>query len=284
MDTIIRPIPHLWLVPSFYGDIRLEATGPKTTKMIVEKATPREKAALHAFQKYALKKKWVTADSALAIALAAGPTPGVELRGEIEAAIVDVAERIAKTLKPGRKVLSAVKFADGKLQEFPHYAYDEDAPAAPAPAPYREPDPPAKTASPPAPVPPAKTAVKGDIVPAKAVTVAKPKVGCPAPDFVRAEIKAREVLFAFLSPEQAEDWTKYNRFVSVGATTGHRYMVTSRHAKTSLGLYSRSLYDLDEQRPLCVHDWSIPAAEEALTLHLCVSLPGYESYVRYLEE
>jgi len=44
----------------------------------------------------------------------------------------------------------------------------------------------------------------------------------------------------------------------------------------------RQLYDLEEKRALCVHDWDLPPAEEMLALHLCLSLPGQEKYVRSL--
>src|ERR1700694_4718968 len=64
----------------------------------------------------------------------------------------------------------------------------------------------------------------------KATTVAAPTRGCPAPDFVKADIKAREVLEHFLTPEQLEDFRRCNRFVAVGGTTGHRSMVASANA------------------------------------------------------
>jgi len=110
-----------------------------------------------------------------------------------------------------------------------------------------------------------------------------PTRGCPAPDFRSAELKARVVLETFLTDEQREDFQRYNRFVSVGATTGHRYMITSRHARDELSQWQRTLYDLDDRIPLCVHDWGVPAAEEMLALHVLVQLPEYETYLRYLE-
>lgn len=45
----------------------------------------------------------------------------------------------------------------------------------------------------------------------------------------------------------------------------------------------RSVYDLDEARVLCLHDWVVPAAEELLELLLCLSLPGREREARSLE-
>jgi len=117
----------------------------------------------------------------------------------------------------------------------------------------------------------------------RSVTVAQPTLGCPAPNFTQADIRANAVLEAFLNPEQIEDFRIYNRFISTGATTGHRYMLTSRRQQGELDKYSgRSLFDLDEDRAFCVHDWTIPAAEELLTLHLF--LQRRESYLRAIPE
>jgi hypothetical protein len=99
---------------------------------------------------------------------------------------------------------------------------------------------------------------------------------------VKAELKARKVLEVFLDDEQLADFHEHNRFMTVGVS-GTRYMVTSRHARDELAGYHRSLYDLDQERPLCVHDYSVPAAEEMLALHLLVQLPDHEGYLRHLE-
>ena len=91
------------------------------------------------------------------------------------------------------------------------------------------------------------------------------------------------MLDVFLDEQQKEDFRKYNRFLSVGALTGHRYLVTSRYAKGQLVRWERSLFDLDDDRPFCVHDWSVPAAEEMLALHLMLQCKNEEPYLRHLE-
>ena len=98
-------------------------------------------------------------------------------------------------------------------------------------------------------------------------------------DFVKAEIRATEVQLPILGPEQREDFARYNRFVTVGAS-GCRYMVTSRHARDELATYHRSLYDLRMDIPICTHDWEVPAAEECLTMHILVQLPEWEKFLR----
>ena len=112
------------------------------------------------------------------------------------------------------------------------------------------------------------------------MTVAEPARGCPVPEFVKAEIRARKVLDEFLTPDQQADFRSGQRFLSRGADTGHLYMISSRHALNNR--FVRSLHDLDEDRPICTHDYTVPAAEEALALHLMVSLPGRETFVRHL--
>lgn len=161
-----------------------------------------------------------------------------------------VRKLLTKALKPERQLIDIVSFKDGAIEEVTRTRFDAE-PASP------EPD--------------------------KGVTIAKPTLGCPEPRLARAELRAREVLFAFLTPEQQEDFTKRNAFVSVGGASGHRYMVTSRHARDELAVSRRQLYDLDERRPYCVHDYSVPAAEEMLALHLMLQLPEHEPYLRHLE-
>lgn len=163
----------------------------------------------------------------------------------VEAKLEDVRKVIAHSLKPNRKVVDVVKFEDGKIIE--------------------------------------ETGGVAESREAKAGTsVAKPTLGCPEPKLSNAELRAREVLQVFTTPEQQEDFVKTNSFVSQGAGTGHLYMVTSRHAQGRLAAYRRQLYDLDEQRPYCVHDYTVPAAEEMLALHLLLQLPWGERYLRHL--
>lgn len=244
-------IPSIWMIPTFLGDVRLRAMGDGSKTLLVSaQVTLAEKAALEKVREHALKKKWTErwpewTGSSL---------PDVML----DVAIGKVAPLLARALKPGRKVVSAVRFEDGHMIEVADAATQDDGERG-------------------------STVVSAKLEKAVATSVAAPHRGCPAPDFAKAEIQARDVLAMFLSPEQLEDFRKYNRFISVGATTGHRYMITSRHARDALAKYQRTLYDLDEERALCVHDWDLPASEEMLALHVCVSLPGYESYVRFLE-
>jgi len=185
-------IPVLY-VPSFYGDIRLEPHkhDDDKTVLIAEKLSASEKIALAKLSEMALKKGWFDA------ARTKGEKAFVMEAGEhvLSVPLIKLQKSLVKLLKPGRTVVTAVRFTDGSMEEV------------------RE-----------AKEPPEPDGIKD--APAKAITgataVAAPTRGCPAPDFVKAEIKARGVLEAFLSPEQMEDFRRHNRFVTQGASTGHR--------------------------------------------------------------
>ena len=204
--------------------------------------------------KLAVKKKW----------LPEGKLLGLHVTDEIAGPIDKVAKALAKALKPDRRIVSVIRFSDGVMQEIAEGEYENGSPVkspeASAPAPAASPS-----------------------TPEVATAVARPTRGCPEPDFENVDVRATRVLHTFLTPEQREDWDRYNRFVAVGAITGHRYMVTSRHARDSLAEYHRSLYDLDDEVPFCVHDFSIPASEECLAIGLLVQLPNHEEFLRHLE-
>jgi len=257
----MQTIP-IWYLPSFYGDIRLTSVptlGP-LTMVETEALTDQERQALMALAVKATKKEWKIhspkeggAITDLGSFLQAG---GRKRTFWVDAPIGKIAPILSKAMKPGRKLLSVVKFASGKMEEV------HESGATLETAHERHPT----------------------SEPIAATTVAAPVRGCPAPDFPAAELRANEVLSQFLSNDQLEDFRRYNRFISMGATTGTRYMITSRRAKDELASYHRSLYDLDARTPLCVHDWSVPAAEEMLSLHLLLQLPGWENYLRHTED
>ena len=105
-------IPH-WYIPSFYGDVRLEARGRAQCRVIAEKTTERERGALQALAEVASKRRWLPTSK--------DPAPlysdvGV-LKTTLEAPIETVAKQLAKLLKLHRKIISAVQYKDGKIEE-----------------------------------------------------------------------------------------------------------------------------------------------------------------------
>ncbi len=233
-----------------------------------------------------LAKQWATESSIAKLDLMTQTEQSIMLRAPIS----EVQKLLAKQLKPRRKLLSVVRFGGGKVEEVTQAnlsliettaADVEEAPAA---------------------KPPFEKAVNAlakeagvalpKKEPAAAATVAVPARGCPQPDFEKVEIRATRVLKEFLSPQQLEDFERYQAFMVIGADTGHRYRVASRHASGYQATYAdgsgaltargHQFFDLDERRSYCVHDWDVPAPEEMLAIMLAVQIPGYERYLREL--
>jgi hypothetical protein len=241
----------IWYLPSFYGDVTLTAIRDgKETQIRWDHLTPTEREAMRKLSEYA-QKKWKVTFPTVEKPEPKGAYRTMLDEGEIiiPAPIDKVSKRLSTDLRPGRKLVSVVKFVSGKMEEVVNSI------------PEKKDDPPKAVA-----------------------TVTKPVLSCPEPRLGRAEIKARGVLTEFLDEEQLADFLKHNRFVSVGAATGHRYMITSRHSREGLAMYGgRQLYDLDTKWPFCVHhDKMVPAAEEMLSLHLLLQLPEHELYLRGL--
>ena len=294
------PIQFRWYLPSFHGDIQLEKTGAMETQLRVFELTDTEEKALAILRRRATKmpfsgKPWADEKEFLPASSAMYRTKSglvITLRAPIE----DVEKVLSKALNvQKRKLLSVVKFSDGSMEKI--VRRDEDPPKmgiGGGPAPYRENDA-AKDEK------DDEEVIEGELLPdyakdkankdrkereAKAAaTVKKPAVGCPMPDFPEADIRASRVLEAFLNDAQIADYRKYGAFMSVGRDTGHRYIVANRETPQALKkCQGRQLFDVEENRPLCVHDWSVPPPEEMLAIHLCLSIPGYEHYVRTLPE
>jgi hypothetical protein len=233
----------------------------------VTKVTSSERTALAKLREKALASSWGSTPWASPEQFIPLDSPTyIEATGGVEvvlaAKLSTVRNFLARQLKPTRKLVNAVVFKDDTMAEAT-FSEPGEGPEPEVPPPPRAPSP----------------------TPRAGVTVANPTQGCPPPDFDHAEIRAAIVLEHFLTPGQIEDFREYNRFVSVGADTGHRYMLTSRLRRDQLRSHGgRSLFDLDEHRAYCVHDWTIPAAEELLSLHVLLSLPGRESYLRAIPD
>lgn len=238
-------------VPSFYGDIRLAPQGEGKTKLSAMKLTEVEKGVVAELLKVAAKKKWTDVSQ-------------VEGGGSVvlDAPIEKVSAALAKALKPGRRVLTAVKVEDGKLIEVDERGFAEVV----------------------------KEAEKEPKKETPAAAVAVPVRGCVAPHFNEADVAATRVLLKFLTPAQQKDFWARQAFVVRGADTQHDYLVSSRHARGAVfdtvvpraPVVPGKPYDLTEGRSYCIHDWDVPAAEELLAVALCLQLDGCESHLREL--
>lgn len=241
------PCSFPWYIPSLFGDIELtpdpdgSADDPRTV-LRYEKVSDAERTALDA-----LVPDW----GGLGASKLAKSGRGA---WHLALALDEVRTGVIARLKVGA-TLSAVRFTNGEIIETTATEAME-------------------------------IAEKKKTKATAGASVDKPTLGCPDPEFDQADVRATRVLKAFLSDKQRADWDRYNRFVCVGADTGTRYMVISRLATrgvaSTLGFNMdthRSVLDLDRKEPICVHDWSVPAAEEALELFLHLVTPRNERYV-----
>ena len=269
-----------WYLPSFFGDIRLDATEDGHTKITWYKLSAAEAFALGKLREAStsIRRGWASKDDWERVPIEAfkpGDTreTSVLLKGRID----KVESVLTRALKPERKTLRVVRIHGGDIEEIHERAFDQA--AIEAKHPYRDAS--EETA----------LAVKEQDKPAKpaaaavATTVAAPVLGCPAPDFDQVHLRATRVLKAFLTPDQIDDFERHQRFIVTGADTGHRYMLTSRNAPDELARGGgRTVFDLDEHRAFCVHDWAIPAEEELLTMGLLLQLPGREVWMREIPD
>ena len=271
-----------WYLPTFHGDILLERKTEQTTILRVYELTDLEEKALEALRKRACHSPFLGSPWTTEKEFAPLTDPKYRTRDGISvtlaASIEDVEHVFRKHLNPkGRKLFSAVKFSNGEVEKlYGSLPVPEKSDSYRVNAKAVEGDEPKKTEK---------------KEPEVAATVKQPVIGCPVPEFPEADVRASRALLAFLNGRQKDEYLRLGAFVTTGRDTGHRYLVRNReaplrmkaeHGKIWSGASSSGLYDLDEGRPLCVHDWDVPPPEEMLALHLCLSLPGYESYVRSL--
>jgi len=226
-------------LPSMYGDIRLTAQGP-TTEVEWENLSPSERLAMTA-----LGEKF-SVDTAPSTGKVVVPKP-----------VQKVEALVSKAMKRGRKLLTAVVFKNGKVEELHRSEHGEVD---------------------------VKSIEKVADKPVAAVTVAAPALSCPVPEFERAQVRATRVLRQFLSPAQLADFEKTQQFLVVGADSGHRYVLTSRQAPAAVldKMGGRTVYDCDRGHAVCVHDWTVPAAEELLGIAMFLQVPGRERHVAVL--
>ena len=226
-----------WYLPTMYGDVRLTSQSNQT-EVEWENLSPSEREAMTA-----LGRKF-DVDTA-------GSTGKIVVPKPVE----KVEAFLAKSMKRGRKLLSAVVFKNGRIEEIHRLPTGETT-----------------------------TLATVDDQPKAAVTVAQPALSCPVPEFERAQVRATRVLREFLSPQQLADFERTQSFLVLGADSGHKYILTSRQAPPAqlAKVGGRSVFDVNRGFAVCVHDLVVPAAEELLELKLFLELSGHERRVSEL--
>ena len=220
----------IWHVPSFGGDFRLTSGGDgSTSELLVTSPTPHEVRLLNGFLARAHKRRWTS--ELLAV------------DGGSEARTIALAAPVSKTgpllvraTKPADRTLTAVGFSDGRLEV-------------------------AETG-----VLETLVARAADDRDARAVSVARPTPCCPR-CAVGAVEPARDVLLAFLSPQEHADWAEHRAIVVRGGSSGHRYLLAHRNSETAARL-GKICYDLEEHFVLHFHATEVPPEEEVLASKL----------------
>jgi hypothetical protein len=219
-----------WYVPSFHGDFRLTAgDDEETSKLLVMAPTPHEIQLLNSFLSKARKKKWT---SELLTADDANDTRTIILK----APLAKTGPLLVRATKPADRTLTAVSYKDGRLEV-------------------------AETGS-------LETLVARatEDKDAKAVSVSRPTPCCPRCE-VGSIAPAREVLMAFLSPQEHADWADHRAIIVRGGKSGHRYLLAHRNSPTAARL-GKICYDLDDHFVLHFHQTEVPPEEEILAAKL----------------
>lgn len=222
----------VWYVPSWNGDLRLEADGDATELSIV-KPTAAELNVVDAMRKMFTVKGW-TADQDWIKAPIWGRRKIV-----VNAPIEKVGPLASKLMRPGEAVLTAITFKDGRVVT--HSGADTEGLEETA-----------------------KEAAGAGAE--KAATVKRPTPCCPQclPD---ACGPANEVLQAFMSPEQHASWAADRTLLVEGGLSGTRYLLAHRNSPTGVAI-GRVCYDADAERVVHFHDRTVPPEEEVLAAML----------------
>lgn len=208
-----------------YGDISIESN--KESKSVVLKTTDLSEGEKNLLKEI-LKEYNIF------------PEEGLENKSFVidNKKVEDVYKFMKKKLKKDRPTLTAIKYADGKIECIEELDKELTEKAE------------------------------------TAAVVEKPRRGCPMPTVFKSEIRASAVLKEFLSNKQMTDFNKHLQFVSKGNWSEKPYLVTSRWNEkvTEYG----QLYDIVEKRVVCANCLEIPPSEEMLSLKLMIEFKEKE--------
>jgi hypothetical protein len=228
-------------LPSWNGDMRLTGTDDHESVLALTAPTSQERMIVGDFLRHAAKEKWWTGTP---------PPKGKPYEGSTEIKIQATLAKASKALitfsRPKDRTLTAVKFANGKLEviegaTITALAAIEDTIAKAKAEETKEKE-------------------------AKAVSVKRPTPSCP--QCVPGAIgPASEVLLSFLSPEQHEQWARERAILVNGHLSGHRYVIAHRNSETAQRV-GRICFDVDDEKVVHFHDWSVPPEEEVLAAKL----------------
>lgn len=230
-----------WFFPTESGDIRLEGVGATETRLIVTDPTPREIVVLTKLLTTGRKQKWID------------PTVGIPTRTgtytlEVSAPIRDVATVLLGKRRTPPGVISALVYADGSTTA------TLDGAELPVP----------EGAKPP------------EKKPAAAATIPRPTLCCPIP-WEGPDQRASEVLKAFCTPDEWDEWIQCGMIHVVGNLTGHTYRVVHRHHALARR-QGKITWDETSDSVVHAHLAVLPPPEEVLSVKL--TLQYGEDWIR----
>lgn len=110
----------------------------------------------------------------------------------------------------------------------------------------------------------------------EAATVRRPTLCCPNP-IPGPDQRASEVLAAFCTRRQWEDWVANGWLFCYGNLSGRRYQIVHRHHPLAQAR-GKCIWDVEAGKVMHCYDWSVPPAEEALAFKLVME--NREDWVR----
>lgn len=217
-----------WYQPNWCGDFRLEADGDdaKTCKLRVVDPTPSELEQLGDFLAKARQRKWISK--------AAGVSSSGETVLEIDATVVSAGRLLIGDDRVKNGLLTSVRSFAGEISVVMGNDPEELAAAAEK----EEAD--------------------------KAVTTPRPTCCCPNP-VMGPEQRASEVLRAFCTNQQWEEWMDKGFLHARGCYSGHLYRIAHRH--TPIAVRQRKvMWDMTDDQIMHCHVTHLPPPEEVLAI------------------
>lgn len=239
-----------WYVPSWHGDLSLvpDENDSQQTQLLIVAPTVAEQKILDAIGAECIRRGWVDewkrdpqGGKKVGIFRKTARTDSIVIGAPLE----DVGPVVAKLMRPGPAVLTAVRFKDGTMETCSGGVAELTELAHAATAMEKTSD--------------NKKAVA-------AATVKRPTPSCP--DCVPGSVgPAREVLLAFLTPDEHDEWASRRTVTAIGGLSGHRYVIAHRHTVMAQQ-WRRICLDADTGDVVHFHDWSVPPEEEVLAAKL----------------
>lgn len=230
-----------WYIPNWSGDYRLLSKNG-TCVLEIKNPTEHEKLVVEKFLTTANKKGWLGEEFGLPLGYREA---GRKTVFKLNVPVAEAGPLLVKLTKPIDRTITAVKFADGKLEVIDQ-AKSKVVKAAVEKAEAEE----------------KKTSAKK----AAAVSVSRPTTCCP--DCVPGSVeRASEALLAFLTDEQHEQWSKTRSIVVEGNLSGHLYILCHRHSDRAIA-QTKICYDLDDRFVVHFHKNDVPPEEEILAAKL----------------